>query len=162
MLDEHTPMTAPRWAEELERLVMCAVNGDSPKAVVSELSRLCVSREEFEAALNKEAKLWEALLSEWTDRPMLVCGFEFSAGQVTIADILDHAARAYAQKQEQRAEVAMGHEWNEGRSGYGVQCKHCGTIQWAGISASGVVGNLTERCRARAALKDQSKEAGDD
>lgn len=34
-----------------------------------------------------------AILSEWTDRDMSVGGTIYKAGSVTIADILDHAAR---------------------------------------------------------------------
>jgi hypothetical protein len=96
------------------------------------------------------------VLSEWIDRPMSVGGFEFEAGQVTVADILDHAARSYAQKQEQRAENALRHEWNEGRAGYGVQCKHCGTTLWMGMSQGGKrTGNGSELCpkRESAALR---------
>lgn len=95
------------------------------------------------------------VLSQWTDRPMLVGGFEFAAGQVTIVDVLDHAARAFTQKQEQRAAAARKHEWNKGRPGYGVQCVHCGTGQWVGLSSRGVVsGNLEEECPRRPEPKE--------
>jgi hypothetical protein len=93
------------------------------------------------------------MLSEWIDRPMLVGGQEYASGQITIADILDHAAFSYEQKQRVRAEL---HEWKQTGTG-AMQCERCYAIAWSsGEMKTKCAGSTTARVQdeiARAALR---------
>jgi hypothetical protein len=48
----------------------------------------------WRSRVKKHAEDRASMMSEWTDRDMLIGGHLYPAGTITIADVLDHAAHA--------------------------------------------------------------------
>ena len=151
MLTEHTPMTAPGWAEEAYRraFTIAYAEGGSNQAAATELSRLCVSREEYERL---EEELRKAKQPSWFYHPNYTENCTYSPHEV----------------------VDYHYDPEPGKHVFEIECArplpsiwctvHCLTDDEREAMGTDERFILTEHAtevEARAALTDQSKEAGD-